>query len=122
MLAKEYTAKAFVGQKARSGPFDAQAFDFLPAFTLELLGGKRGVARQIGDQFKQASGKLRKPRDRNGRGVGASAGAQIAAHAAQVLFNLAAGTRSGPGAHYSRSHIREAGRGAGHERVAAPEK
>src|ERR1700722_12480326 len=122
MLAKEHLAKPFVGQKSWSRALDAQAFDFLAALALEFLGGKRSIARQIGDQFEQTSGEFGQPGDGNGGRISAGVGAEITAHALEKFLNLPAGTRCGSGAHHRRGHFGETRRGMRDECVATAEK
>ncbi len=40
MVAEKNAAQAFAGEKTGSGALDAQSFDFLAAFALELLFGE----------------------------------------------------------------------------------
>src|ERR1700741_2075483 len=90
MIAKQHTAHSFVGEETRSGALDAQAFDLLAAFAFELIFGERGVASEIGQQFEKPVGEFSEAADGNGAVVRTGACAGIRAHAAEILFNLAA--------------------------------
>ena len=110
MLAEEDAAQAFAGEKAGRGALDSQLFESLAALALEFVLGKRCVAREIGHQFEHAGGKFREARNGNGAGIGAGVRAKTGAHAAQILFNAAAGARRGSGANDGGRHFGEAGR------------
>ena len=84
--------------------------------------GKRSIAREIGHQIENTFGKFRKPGKRNGAGIRARVRAQIGAHAAQIFFDLAAGARSGAGAHHRGGHFGEARRAMRDAGVSAAEE
>ena len=121
MRAEQNAAQAFAGQKAGRGALDAQFFEALAALALEFFLGKRSVAREIGDQFENAGGKFGEARRSDRAGIRSGVRAEARAHAAQILFDLAAGARCGAGAHDGGRHFGEAGRAVRDDGVAAAE-
>src|SRR5580698_11002269 len=110
MLAENHAAEAFAREKAGRSAFDAQTFDFAAAFALEFLGWERSVTRQIAQQIEKALRKFSEAGNRNRAGISAGVRAQIRTHAAQILFDLAAGARARAGAHDGGRQFGEAGR------------
>src|SRR5579862_650323 len=119
MLAEKDAAHALIGEETRSGALDAQPFDFLAAFTFELIFGERGVAREIGQQLEKPVGEFSEAADGNGAVVRTGACAGIRAHATEILFNLAARACCGAGANHPGGEVRDARRSVRGGRVAA---
>ena len=121
MLAEQHAPKALAGEERRRGALDAQAFDHLPPLALELLGRERGLLRQLGDQGEQLAGEFGEAGKGDGAGVRAGAGAEVGAHAPQILLDLAAGALGRAGADDGGGDLREARRLECGDGVAAAE-
>ena len=122
MRAKQDPAQPFAGQKARRGALDSQAFDQLPPLAFEFVGGKGSLLRELRDEPQQIVRKIHQAGEGNHAGIGAGSGRQVRAHAAQILFDLAAGARRGASAHHGCGHIRESRRSRRRDGVAAAEE
>src|SRR5579863_594905 len=122
MFAEQDAAKTVTGKKAGSGSLDFQLFEFLAALALEFVFGKRGVASEIGEKIDQPGGKFGEAGDGNGARIGAGLSAEIAAHAAQILLDLAACARGGSRANHAGRDLGKAGRRVRDSGVAAAEE
>ncbi len=121
MLAEEHSAKAFAGEKSWRSALDSQFLEALAALALELIFGKRGVAREVGHQLEDAGRKFGETGRGNRAGIGSGVRAEASAHAAQILFNAAARARGGSGANDCGRHFSEAGCGVRDDGVPAAE-
>ena len=122
MRTEQNPAQPLAGQEARRGALDPQAFDQLPPLAFEFVGGKRSLLCQLGNKTKQIVRKIHQSGEGNRAGVRAGARGKIGAHAAQVLFNLAAGARRGARARDRRGDVRQTRRGGSRDGVAAAEE
>src|SRR6202040_1556666 len=88
------------------------------AFAFELIFGERGVAREVGQQFEKPVGEFSEAADGNGAVVRTGACAGIRAHAAKILFNLAARASCSAGANHPGGEVGDARRSVRGGRVA----